>query len=105
MQKVPRYHPTHTIYIAADSLLNKILKCKKPINSFHHQMTDKLGEGIRFSAVAADVVIEAIEHIEKNRFVLGLQYYPKAMYKRNVGFARIFEYFTSACREHNCKKL
>ncbi|MCL0062879.1 gamma-glutamyl-gamma-aminobutyrate hydrolase family protein [Peptococcaceae bacterium] len=29
MQNAPKYYPTHTITIASDSLLNKILKCKK----------------------------------------------------------------------------
>ena len=34
------------------------------INSYHYQVINKLGKYIRFSAVAAGGVIEAIEHVE-----------------------------------------
>ena len=99
MQNAPRYYPTHAITIASNSLLNKILKCKKAIvNSYHHQMIDKLGKYIRFSAVAADGVIEAIEHVDQKRFVLGLQYHPEAMWKTDFKSRRIFQYFVNACK-------
>ena len=51
------------------------------INSYHYQVINKLGKYIRFSAVAAGGVIEAIEHVDQKRFVLGLQYHPEAMWK------------------------
>ena len=93
-QQAPRYHPTHNINIVADSLLAQILGNNVvQVNSYHHQMVDKLGKDLKVAAFAADGVVESIEHVKTDRFVLGVQYHPELMWQTDVKARALFRYF------------
>lgn len=48
-----------------------------PVASFHHQAVDRLGNGLRPTAVADDGLLEAIESVDDN-WVVGIQWHPEA---------------------------
>ncbi len=43
--------------------------------SFHHQAVDRLGEGLEVTAVAADGLVEGVEH--RQGWVVGVQWHPE----------------------------
>jgi putative glutamine amidotransferase len=50
-------------------------------NSSHHQVVDRLGQGLKAVAFAPDGVIEAIEHTGRE-FVIGVQWHPEGIAER-----------------------
>jgi putative glutamine amidotransferase len=49
-----------------------------PVNSSHHQSADAIGDGLRISARCADDgIIEALEGIAPDHFVLAVQWHPE----------------------------
>lgn len=91
-QKAPRDYGSHTIRIAENSLLYKLLGVNEiKVNSFHHQGVKDLGKDLKVTATAPDGVIEAIE-IE-GAPVLGVQFHPEGfVYAGNLTFLPIFEW-------------
>jgi putative glutamine amidotransferase len=78
-QTEPGWHETHDVRVAPDSRLAAILGVTElRVNSFHHQAVDRLGEGLRAVAWAADGTIEGIES-EGERFVLGVQWHAETL--------------------------
>lgn len=76
----------HRIEIEQDSKLAGILEAGNqrvlPVNSSHHQSADKIGQGLRISArCAEDGIVEALEGIARDHFVLAVQWHPE----RSVG--------------------
>jgi putative glutamine amidotransferase len=51
------------------------------VNSFHHQATDRLGDGLRAVAAAPDGTVEAIEDPARP-FWLGVQWHAEGMVER-----------------------
>lgn len=96
-QRAPGWRPTHTITIASDSRLAGIVgKTEEEVNSFHRQAVDTAGSGLRVTAVAPDGVVEAVE--SESGFVLGVQFHPEMMVKRQTRWRRIFEALVAAAR-------
>jgi putative glutamine amidotransferase len=81
---------TETVRIAARTRLHGLLRARElEVNSFHHQMVDRLGGGLRVSARAGRVVkaIEAPGH----PFLLGVQWHAEAL-----ADGRLFEALVAA---------
>lgn len=71
------YSHTHTVSIRPGTRLRELMgKQRVRFNSEHHQAIDRIAPGFVVSALAADGVIEAIEHPEQP-FVIGLQSHPE----------------------------
>ncbi len=79
MQQAPRWYPSHSVELTADSLLSHIFgtNCIK-VNSFHHQAILSPGKDLVISAVAPDGVTEGVEH-STYPFVVGVQWHPECM--------------------------
>jgi putative glutamine amidotransferase len=73
---------SHTVRVAAGSMLAGILQADRPfaVPTAHHQAIDRLGAGLTATAWAADGIIEAAELIieEHHPFVLAVQWHPEA---------------------------
>lgn len=90
-QKEDKKIATHYINIEKTSTLYNIIKKDKiKINSVHHQVVDKVASGFKICATC-DNIIEAIEYTDKNRFFMGIQWHPEALYDENS--KNIFTYF------------
>jgi putative glutamine amidotransferase len=70
---------THAVKVRVeDTRLGAVLGVSElTVNSFHHQAVSVLGRGLRDVAWAPDGVIEAIEHDDRQRFVLAVQWHPE----------------------------
>ncbi|MBT4950599.1 MAG: gamma-glutamyl-gamma-aminobutyrate hydrolase family protein [Pelagibacteraceae bacterium] len=76
-QSNPRDQVSHEVIIKKDSKLHTIINKESiQVNSAHHQSVDNLGKNFVSAAIAADGVIEAIEHTH-HRWCLGLQWHPE----------------------------
>jgi putative glutamine amidotransferase len=72
----------HDVEIEKGSRLARIVATGErrvvPVNSSHHQSADAIGEGLRISArCTVDGIIEALEGIDPDHFVLALQWHPE----------------------------
>lgn len=78
-QKGPRTEPAHAIEVRQGSLLEEAVgRGPLMVNSTHHQAINKLGAGLRTSAVAPDGVVEAIESRAYD-FAVGVQWHPELL--------------------------
>ena len=78
-QDADRSEPTHSVVLAADSILRDIYGTDKIyVNSFHHQALSDSGRRFKVTACASDGIIEAIESKEF-KSVLGVQWHPECL--------------------------
>ena len=98
MQRAPKSFPTHQIQVVEGSLLHKIVGSKTyRVNSFHHQAVRRVVSPFFVTATAKDGVIEAFESKE-HTFVLGVQWHPEGMARREAIAQHFFNSFVSACK-------
>lgn len=71
--------PTHKVLIEERSFLHSILGREAMVNSFHHQSVKKAAPSVKVIAVGDDGVVEGFESVEKDRFILGIQWHPEMM--------------------------
>ncbi len=95
-QEAPRPHPGHKVTVERNSKLSGMIGAGEVgVNSFHHQaVKEPLIDRFIVSARASDNVIEAIEFPE-DRFVLGLQWHPEAMFGTSPAMIEIFAAFVA----------
>lgn len=94
------HDPAHPVAVEGDSLLARILDWPDmvQVNSSHHCCVDKLGEGVRLTAIATDGVPEAIE-VEGQRFCLGVQWHPEYTWRTLPTDAALWRAFVQAAAE------
>lgn len=108
IQDLERYHPTeinhagymapkwstaHNVKLLKDQALYTCFgKEELAVNSFHHQVIDKLGDGLEVAAVAEDGIIEAIVH-PSYPFLLAVQWHPEMMFQMDQEQLKPFEMF------------
>jgi putative glutamine amidotransferase len=69
--------PLHDATIGEGTVLAAIFRIGiRPVNSRHHQVVGRLGEGLIVSARAADGVIEALERRDR-KFAVAVQWHPE----------------------------
>lgn len=99
VQRRSLQYVSHFIRIEKDSLFFDITQMERiKVNSNHHQANRLLGENLRISAMSDDGIIEAIE-LTTTPFVLGVQWHPEQLLKRNDQVARaLYHYFVRVAR-------
>jgi putative glutamine amidotransferase len=71
----------HFITIMRETLLHDILQSRRiKVNSAHHQVVNKLGDGLSEAAKSSDGIIEALE-MKEHPFILSVQWHPERMQK------------------------
>jgi len=74
----------HKVNIIDGTFLSDISgKSEIDVNSLHHQAIKSLGEDLIVSAISSDGIIEAVELKDKKRFVLGVQWHPEMIFKKD----------------------
>lgn len=68
------------------------------VNSFHHQIIDKLAPGFEVIAKSKDDVNEAIYYENENLFILATQWHPEMMLN-DEGSINLFKYFVNKILE------
>lgn len=69
----------HQIKITKDSWLYKIFNEKLLVNSRHQYRLKEVKKPFKITAKSSDNTIEAIEYIDDNHFIMGLQFHPEDM--------------------------
>ncbi len=71
----------HDVQIAPDSVLGSLYGPDHKVNSLHHQTVDKLGAGLRVTAVH-DGSIEGLEH--ESLPIVAVQWHPEMLPTRST---------------------
>ena len=84
----------HDIGIAKGSELARLLGTDRArVNTYHHQAARRLARGFAVSARSADGVVETIERIDGQTFLLGTQFHPEKMLDEAPAMKGIFKAF------------
>jgi gamma-glutamyl-gamma-aminobutyrate hydrolase PuuD len=86
----------HMVVVDPTSRLAAISGSHLVVNSRHHQVIDRLGDGLR-STAWADQYVEAVEAPERP-WILGVQWHPERTGEVDPAAVRIFEAFAGAAR-------
>jgi putative glutamine amidotransferase len=103
-QGVPRDRNSHKITIEDGSYLHKTLNVGSltaNVNSHHHQSICNVGNDLKATAWAGDQVIEAVEDVRPERFVIGVQWHPELTWKTDELNEKIFSAFVEKCRNRS----
>ena len=68
------------------------------VNSFHHQAIDRLGRDLRDVGWAPDNLIEAVEHADRRRFVVAVQWHPEELVGQDRAARALFAAVVEAAR-------
>ncbi len=91
-----RSHLAHIAIIEPNSQLGRCLGEREVgVNSIHHQAIQRLGKGLRVTAVSPDNSIEAIE-LADHPFAIGVQWHPEWLVQDSVVHRRLFASFVEA---------
>lgn len=92
-QSEARNVTTHDVIVDKKSKLFSIVNNEIiPVNSFHHQVVNRVGKNTSISAYSEDGFIEAIENNEQS-FRIGVQWHPEALYNKFLEHFKIFDEF------------
>jgi putative glutamine amidotransferase len=84
---------SHRVEIMPKTYLHRIFgRDSLKVNSSHHQAPGRVARGLVVNAVAADGVIEGLES-PRHRFVLGVQWHPEFLYRKDKASRSLFEAF------------
>jgi putative glutamine amidotransferase len=98
----PKDFLAHTVARSPSSRLLRTLPAEFAVNTRHHQGVLRSGERLRVVAVAPDGVIEALEGIEEDRFVLAVQWHPEHI--AGGPHDEVFRLFRAACAEASSRR-
>jgi len=92
----PKWNPIHEVRFEKNSeVRNAYNEERIQVNSFHHQIIDDVGKGLKVTARASDSTIEAIED-PNEKFVVGVQWHPEMMTEKYSKQLKIFQRFVNA---------
>ncbi len=87
------YNRTHKININKDSILYYLFGNEMLVNSRHKFVLEDVSYPFIISAKSDDNYIEAIEYIDDNHFVLGVQFHPEDLDNMD----NLYNYFIKEC--------
>ncbi len=84
------HHNTiHQVRVTVGSRLHAVVGTENiDVSSYHHQAIDRLGAGLAVSAVAADGVVEAVEH--RRADIVAVQWHPEDCHASSESDAALF---------------
>lgn len=82
----------HSIRLNDGEILNELYgKHELRVNSYHHQMIDSLGVGLKVTAESEDGIIEGISHNEIPN-IFAVQWHPEMMTEEHIEHNAVFHY-------------
>jgi putative glutamine amidotransferase len=79
------HEPAHGVNLADGSLAATLLGSHLEVNSLHHQVIDRVGEGLTVTGRSPDGTAEVLEL--EGRDVLGVQWHPELLARPDPTFA------------------
>lgn len=99
-QGKPLGRNSHGIEVEKDSILYGLTSAREArVNSHHHQAVKAPGRDLKVTARAKDGVIECIEDVREDKFVLGVQWHPEMSWETDELSAGIFKLFVGQCAD------
>ncbi|MCF6465967.1 gamma-glutamyl-gamma-aminobutyrate hydrolase family protein [Clostridium sp. Cult2] len=91
--KLPKYCFIHNNILEEGSKIYEAFgKRDLNVNSLHHQIIEKLGEGLLQTVLSEDGIIEGFEH-KNYSYVVGMQWHPEMMFEVHSEQLLIFKHF------------
>ena len=85
---------SHSVIVEDFTVFSDIVKEQTlMVNSAHHQAIKDVAKGFRVSGKSSDKIVEAIEKIDNQNWILGVQFHPEMRVTRDVAMRRIFQRF------------
>ena len=100
VQETPSNHPIHRVKLDPTSYLGSFLPEEFKVNSLHHQVIRKLGNGLKATAIAGDGVIEAFEPIDATKNIVAVQWHPESTYYKDEYSLALFENLVERAQEY-----
>jgi putative glutamine amidotransferase len=99
-QKEKRHVATHDVKVQLEGTrLGRLVGVPElRVNSFHHQAVHRLGRDLCPVAWAPDNVIEALEHADRRRFVVAVQWHPEDLVGHDAAARALFDAVVDAAR-------
>lgn len=99
------YDRTHPVKLTSGTLLEKSIGVDHgEVNSAHHQAAERIGGGLRLSAISDDGVIEGLEWMELDQkpFFLLVQWHPERMDNFDSPFSKnlLFQFTQAVATKH-----
>lgn len=96
-QGIPRERRSHTISLHEGGL-PAILSGGETllVNSHHHQAVETLGSNLRATAESRDGLVEAVEDVRADRWVIGVQWHPEIDWDGDPFSCALFEAFINS---------
>ena len=93
-QKNPVDGPAHSVIVEDNTVFSKIVGDKiLMVNSAHHQAVKQLANGFTISGKSADGLPEAMEKIDSENWILGVQFHPEQLVDEDKTLLKIFQSF------------
>ncbi len=99
-QSAARTERVHSVRVEPDSRLAAAMgTTAMSVNSFHHQAVARVAQGLRVTARSPDGVIEGVEWIGDEWWMLGVQWHPEELMDDALGWDRaLFDAFANQAR-------
>lgn len=92
-------HIRQSVSLAPDTVVARITGTDKiEASCYHHQHVDRLGEGLRVTARAADDTIEGVEPAEARALFVAVQWHPEDTAHEDPAQQRLFDALVRAAR-------
>lgn len=100
-QSLSTHLPSHTVAIKKESFIGSVFGESYKVNSFHHQLIKNVSPKMIEVAKAQDDVVEAIEYIHDDIFVIGVQWHPEMMAATDLKMNLLFEKFIQISKKNS----
>lgn len=92
-----RQDRVHDVNVVADTRLSRLLATDAvTVNSMHHQGIKRLPPTLVANAFAPDGLIEGVESLEDDGFVVGVQWHPEDLAESDPAMRKLFDGFVGA---------
>jgi gamma-glutamyl-gamma-aminobutyrate hydrolase PuuD len=93
-QQQPYDEASHAVYVEPHTVFSGIVKDRRlMVNSSHHQAIKKVAHGFRVAGKSPDNIVEVIEKVDDNNWILGVQFHPEARVTKDHAMHLIFQHF------------
>ena len=85
---------SHAVIVEENTVFADIVKDRMlMVNSAHHQAVKDVARGFRVAGKSPDKVVEVIEKMDENHWILGVQFHPEMRVTSDMAMRRIFQRF------------
>jgi len=101
-QGAPRDRHSHAVTFDTSSMLASLAETERAlVNSHHHQAVDQVGTNLVATAWSSDGLIEALEDVRRDRFLLAVQWHPELGWAKDRLSLALFNRFIEACQNYS----